>query len=166
MEVTLELCAHMITLAGKADSIDQAKNTLNDLIDSGKALDKFYEFVEAQNGDVSAVQNLGNYPKSKYSREVKAAQDGIVQSIDSYRLGMTSVSLGAGRQQMDDVIDPKAGITLYKKIGDSVESGEVIAEFYTDKESVLPSAEKQIQSTFEIGEESVEPPKLIHEVIE
>lgn len=165
MEVTLELCAHMITMAGKADSISAAKHTLNTLIDSGKALDKFYEFVEAQKGDVSAVQNLQNYPKSTYSRGVKASHDGIIQSIDSYRLGITSVSLGAGRQQMDDLIDPKAGITLYKKIGDSVESGEVVAEFYTDKESVLNNAEEQIQSTFEIGEEPVEPPKLIHEVI-
>jgi len=166
MELTIELCAHMILMAEEADSIDEAKETLNDLIDSGKALDKFYEFVEAQHGDVSAVQNLEKYPKSQYTREVKAAQDGIVQSIDSYRLGMTSVSLGAGRQQMDDVIDPKAGITLYKKIGDTVKTGEVIAEFYTDKESVLESAAGKIQTSFEIGENEVDPPELIHEIIE
>ncbi len=166
MEVTLDLSARMITLAGQADSVNAAKYMLNELIDSGQALDKFYEFVEAQHGDVNAVQQLSEYPKSKYSKEVKAARSGVIQEIDGYRLGMTSVSLGAGRQQMDDIIDPKAGMTLYKKIGDTVEAGEILAEFYTDKESVLDGAAQQIQSAFSVGSEPVDSPILIHEIIE
>jgi len=166
MAVTLELSAHMLKLAGKTDSIDPAREILQKLIDSGEALDLFYRFVDAQEGDVSSVQNPNDYPQSIFFREVRASKSGIIQAIDSYCLGMTSVRLGAGRQQMADVIDPKAGITLHKKVGDSVESNEIIAQFFTDDESVLDEAEQRIKTSFTIGDEEVKSQILIHEIIE
>ncbi|MCF7804347.1 MAG: thymidine phosphorylase [Candidatus Marinimicrobia bacterium] len=165
MEVTMELSAEMLVLAGKAEDVPAAKTVLNELIETGEALEKFYDLVEIQGGDPKIIDSLLSLEPSKFSVEVTAPAEGIVQSLDSYQLGTTSVKLGAGRMQMGDVIDPKAGISLERKIGDRVNAGDVLAVCYTDKESVVEEAKQSILDVFEIDDADASPPTMIHEVI-
>ncbi|MBS1271369.1 MAG: Pyrimidine-nucleoside phosphorylase [Candidatus Marinimicrobia bacterium] len=165
MEVTMELSVAMVVMAGKAGTDEEAKGILREKIENGQALEKFYEFVEAQQGDVDSVQNLEKYPKSKYIEEIRSPEEGIVQEIDSYKLGMTSVQLGAGRLQMGDELDPKAGISLRQKVGDSVKSNEALATIMTEKEDVLERAKSSVLEAFSLGEGQVTPPTMIHESI-
>ena len=91
---------------------------------------------------------MKNIPRSKYSGEIKSSQSGFVTGIDSLELGLTGIELGAGRTKVDDVIDPKAGIRLTKKVGDAAAAGETLAIFYTDKKSVVESASERITRCF------------------
>ncbi len=140
MEVTHQLCGAMIYLGKKARTIEEGIQISKEMISSGKAWQKFLEIVAEQNGDVEMVQNPDTYPKAKFSAEVTAKQNGYVKSIHSLEVGLTAVTLGAGRQKADDIIDPKAGIILHKKAGSSVKEGELLMTVYTDKEDVLTAA--------------------------
>ena len=77
-------------------------------------------------------------------------EEGYVAEIDSLELGLTSITLGAGRAVMEDRIDPKAGITLSKKVGDRVEIGDRLAMFYTDRGAVLAAARDRIRNAFRV----------------
>lgn len=166
MDVTFELSARMLVLAGIDDGPEPARSRLEDLIHSGAALEKFFELVEAQNGDVACLEKPGNYPPAQYSRKVPAGETGYVTAIDTFEVGMGSVSLGAGRRKKGDTVDPGAGIVLSKKIGDHVESGESLATLYTENEPALNAVESRVRDAFTISDDRVEPPVLIHEVID
>ncbi|MBM4165860.1 MAG: thymidine phosphorylase, partial [Ignavibacteria bacterium] len=131
-----------------------------------KAYEKFLQLVKKQNGDVSFIENVEKYSKSKFAVEVVAKENGFVTTIDSLELGLTSISLGAGRMKVDDVIDMKAGIMLKKKVGDEIKHNEVLATFYTDNSSVLDSAKERIQKAFTIGMEKPKKEKLIRAIVD
>lgn len=152
MEVTHLLSGAMIALGKKAATIEEGIRKSREAIHNGKAYKKFTELVRAQGGDLSTIENFENRrPQPKFSLEVNAAESGYVAEIDSLELGLANITLGASREKMDDLIDPKAGIKLNQKIGNSVTAGDSLAVFYTDKESVLNSVKTRIANAFRIS---------------
>ena len=83
---------------------------------------------------------------------MRAETSGYITSIDSLELGLTGITLGAGRTKVDDLIDPKAGIMLKKKVGDQVQRGELLAEISTDNETIIDEAAQRVLHAFEIGD--------------
>jgi pyrimidine-nucleoside phosphorylase len=81
---------------------------------------------------------------------VRTMETGYVGEIDPLELGLTSITLGAGRALIEDRIDPKAGIALSKKVGDRVDSGDLLAVFHTDRDAVLEQARDRIRKAFRI----------------
>ncbi len=77
--------------------------------------------------------------------------------MDTENIGKTAVILGAGREKKEDKVDFAAGISIYKKTGDYVAAGEVIAELFTEKQSTLSGAEQSYLHSVTI--EETEPPK-------
>lgn len=150
MEVTHVLSGAMLMLGKKAKTIAEGVELSRGSIEDGSAYRKLLEITAAQGGDPSALENLELYPLPKYSIEVKTMESGYVGEIDPLELGLTSITLGAGRERIEDVIDPKAGIVLSKKLGDQVDSGETLAVFHTDRESELEPARDRIRNAFRI----------------
>jgi pyrimidine-nucleoside phosphorylase len=151
MEVTYVLSGAMVYLGKKAKSVEEGIEKCKKSISDGSAYRKLLDLIQAQGGDVKAIENLEGYPLSKFSMEIKSSDHGFIAEIDPFELGMTSISLGAGRQKMDDVIDMKAGIVLKKKVGDAVDIGNTLAVLYTDREDVLAAARKRISKAFKIS---------------
>jgi pyrimidine-nucleoside phosphorylase len=86
--------------------------------------------------------------------------------MDALEIGLTSVSLGAGRQKSDDVIIPEAGIILYKKIGDRIDSGEKILSIHTNKEQIIEQAKRRLLQAIRISKEPVKKEPLIVEQLD
>lgn len=164
-EVTFNLSGAMIYLGGKAKSINEGIEISKEMIDSGKAFDKFVEITKLQNGDVSLLKNPDKYKKSKYSEKIYADKSGSLKAIDNYQIGMASLELGAGRLTKEDKIDPKAGIFFNSKIGNKINKGDVIAEIYTDNKSSIDKVKERILSAVEFSKEKVKAPKLIKAVL-
>ena len=82
-------------------------------------------------------------------------------SCNAEEVGNVSCVLGAGRLTKSDSIDSSAGIRLYKKLGDKVEDGEVIATLYTDKENELSEAEERFLKAYTISENKIGPGPVI-----
>ncbi|MBI2619265.1 MAG: thymidine phosphorylase [Ignavibacteriales bacterium] len=166
MEVTYTLAGAMIMIGKKAGTIHQGITKAREAVHDGTAYAKFLELVEVQGGDRDAITNLERYPVSRFSLEVKSAARGTLQSIDPLELGLTAISLGAGRKKVDEAIDPKAGILLKKKMGDSVLPGDVLAMLFTDREEILQEARERIRNAFRISQQPAAPPPLIVSMID
>lgn len=163
MKITYQLSGTMIYLGGKTDSIEEGINLSKEMIRSGQAYDKFLEIVKEQNGDVSYIYEPEKYTKPKFCLDIKARQPGYIQSINSLEIGLTAVTLGAGRQKSDDIIDMDAGIILNKKTGEKVESGETVISIYTNKKEVLEKTSVRLNQAIKIGAESAKTEALIFE---
>lgn len=162
-ELVLTLGSQMVVLAKKAENLDEAREKLQEVIQNGKALEKFKVFLENQGGDGSVVDDVSKLPQAQYTFEVKAKQSGYVSNIVADEIGVASILLGAGRATKDDIIDLAVGLVLNKKVGDKVEEGESLVTIYANQEDVK-DVEQKILNNIDILDEQVEP-TLIHKVI-
>ena len=89
---------------------------------------------------------------------------GYVTKMEADDIGVAAMLLGAGRATKDDEIDLAVGIVLSKKIGDAVQEGEPLAIIHSNTENVERSV-SLIQQHIVIGEQAVESPRLIGEMI-
>jgi len=159
-ELCLVLSATILSISYDWDYEEAYKKAEQTLID-GSAMKKFKEFVGAQSNCPSMIV----LPKAKMSLEIKAKQDGYIQSIDSRIVGESAVLLGAGREKKTDTIDYGAGIVLYKKTCNEVKIGDTIAVLYAETEERLKSAEKLFNTSFTIGDEKPKMKPLIYKTI-
>lgn len=164
-EVTFTLSGAMIFLGGKAKSVNEGIEISREMIKSGKAFDKFLEIVSLQGGDISFIKNPSKYPSSKFTEKIYSDKPGFLKSIDNYQIGISALLLGAGRLTKKDIIDPKAGIIFYRKIGDKINKGDLIAEIFTDEETIIEFIKEQILNSCVIGGEPAAKLKLIKKVL-
>ncbi|HAL09372.1 MULTISPECIES: pyrimidine-nucleoside phosphorylase [Mammaliicoccus] len=162
-ELVLTLGSQMVVLAKKAETLDEAREKLLEVIQNGKALEKFKVFLENQGGDGSVVEDLSKLPQAQYTFEVKAQESGYVSHIVADEIGVASMLLGAGRATKDDIIDLAVGLVLNKKVGDKVEKGESLVTIYANNKDV-EDVESKILENITISDEQVQP-TLIHKVI-
>ena len=133
-EVVLELGANMIKLAGLGDNLEENKDKMVENIKNGKAYNKFLEMVKRQGGDISYLEDLDKFQKSKYEYQVLSCKDGKIEEINASIIAKYVCDLGAGRIKKEDNIDMTVGISLNKKVGDFVNNKELVATIYSNKE--------------------------------
>lgn len=133
-ELVLTLGSQMVMLAKKANTLEEAKEKLVEVIKSGKALEKFKLFLESQGGDSSIVDNPEKLPQSKYKIDVLAKESGFVSNIVADEIGIAAMLLGAGRATKEDTVDLAVGLVLNKKVGDKVQKDEPIVTIYSNSE--------------------------------
>lgn len=136
IELVLTLGSQMVVLAKKANTLEEARKKLLEVIKNGKALDKFKVFLENQGGDSSVVDNPEKLPQAKYKIDVLAQKSGFVSNIVADEIGIAAMLLGAGRATKVDKIDLAVGLILGKKVGDKVEKGETLVTIYANREDV------------------------------
>lgn len=162
-ELSLELGSQMVVLGGKAETLEEARTKLQEVIDDGSALEKFKVFLKNQGGDASMVDDLSKLPQAEYTFEVEAEKSGFVEKIGSEAMGVASSMLGAGRQTKDDIIDLAVGLMLNKKVGDSVETGDSLVTIYSNTEDVEAVKQKVLEN-YKIGDDKTDI-ELIRKVI-
>ncbi|KGT38810.1 pyrimidine-nucleoside phosphorylase [Weizmannia sp. CD-2023] len=162
-ELVLALGSQMVVLAGKATTLEEARNMLKEAIASGAGLAKFKKFVANQGGDPSVIDHPEKLPQAKYAIDLPAKTSGYVSKMVADQIGVAAMMLGAGRATKEDKIDFAVGIVLRKKVGDRVEAGEPLATIYANREAVEDVKEK-IYDNITISDHGEEP-KLIHKII-
>ncbi|MCB2307085.1 pyrimidine-nucleoside phosphorylase [Clostridium estertheticum] len=162
-ELVLTLGSQMVVLAKKAKTLEEAKKMLIEVIENGKALDKFKVFIKNQGGDESVVDNPDKLPQAKYKIDVPALTSGFVSNMVADEIGIAAMLLGAGRATKEDKIDLAVGLMLRKKVGDKVEKGEPILTIYSNRENV-EDVKAKIYENISISDHATKP-TLIHEVI-
>ena len=130
-EISLRLAAELYGIAegvGQEEAYEKAAEAL----DSGAAYGSMRRWIAAQGGDTAALEDPMRACRCAVTVTVGSPADGYVSHMDAERIGLVSTMLGAGRRTKADVIDPGAGIRIFKKTGDSVRRGEPLAELYTN----------------------------------
>ena len=165
MDVTLAVGALMLKLSGVTKSVVDGKRMLVGSINSGRALERFAHWIDAQGGNPKVVENLGLLPKAPVVTVVKSDASGWVDDIDTYRLGMLAVKLGAGTLELDGEVDHAVGMRILVKRGDRIEKDEILAEVHARSKSDAKFAEKEILESILIAEEPTRPRKPIMNAI-
>ncbi len=163
-EVCVSLATELISLVFSVPK-NEALSMVNDAIDSGKAFNKMKEWISAQGGDVSFIENTDNFPKAQFSFDILAESGGYISSMDTEKIGLASVNLGAGRECKEDAIDFSAGIMIFKKTGDKIEKGDIIATLFTNNKSSLEYADKMYRSAVCVSSAKPKDKPLIYKVI-
>lgn len=133
VNLCIELATEMVSM-GKNISSEKAKSEVMESLNKGRAYHKFLEIVKYQGGDIDGISI------SAKEKKIKAEKEGIVKKIDALKLGKLSISLGAGREKKEDLIDYSAGIRLNKLLGDEVKKGDVLATIYTNEKIKVPDS--------------------------
>ncbi|MCI4137553.1 pyrimidine-nucleoside phosphorylase [Bacillus vallismortis] len=162
-ELVLTLGSQMVVLAKKANTLDEARAKLEEVMKNGKALEKFKDFLKNQGGDSSIVDDPSKLPQAAYQIDVPAKEAGFVSEIVADEIGVAAMLLGAGRATKEDEIDLAVGIMLRKKVGDKVEKGEPLVTLYANRENVDEVMAK-VYDNIRIAAEA-KAPKLIHTLI-
>ncbi|WP_204516371.1 pyrimidine-nucleoside phosphorylase [Brevibacillus fulvus] len=164
-ELALTVGSQMLVLGGKETELDVARHKLEELIASGRAVDKLAEMVAAQGGDAQAVYDFSRFPQASLKYEITAVKAGYIAEINAENIGHASVLLGAGRLTKETKIDLAVGIVLQKKVGDFAEKGEVLATVYANQQKLLDTARPEVEAAFQISESPVQASPFIYKII-
>ena len=165
-ELCMVLGSRMLLASGRADTVEQARELLKNVISDGSALQKLSQFVEAQGGDPEAVSNPEILPAASMVVPVCADRDGYVEQIACEDIGICSLLLGGGRETKESVIDLSVGILLEKKKGDQVKKGDVLGYLHANDEKRLETAREKFIKAYTITEHKPSSEPLIKGIVE
>ncbi|HET8634170.1 MAG TPA: thymidine phosphorylase, partial [Gemmatimonadales bacterium] len=120
MHVTFALGIEMLRVAGIAPDAATGRHLLRDTIQSGRALERLMQIVEAQGGDPALLEHPERLPAAPVQEMFVAPDDGVLAAIEPRAVGRAIVALGGGRATMADVIDPSVGFVFQAAAGDTV----------------------------------------------
>ncbi len=158
-ELSLALAGHMIHLAGKTASLEEALTKANESLVSGSALQIFQAVCKTQGGDLSAL------PRAPHTHSVVVKKSGYIVGFDGEKIGMLGIKLGAGRAKVTDTIDPIAGFQIHFKIGDAISSGDTLWTIFGSQLEKMQSIEEELLNTVEISDSPPKPFELIKEIL-
>ena len=153
-EFICELAQIMLDLANVEKSVSEIREHLT----NGAALKKFEEMIAAQGGD---LEDLYRPSQAAYVAEVRAERSGYITELPAMEFGLFAMRLGAGRAVKSDKLDYETGIVFEKKVGETVEIGEIVAKIYAN-EKISQELVTEFQKNVRIGSESV----AVSEIVE
>jgi pyrimidine-nucleoside phosphorylase len=162
-ELTLELTAEMLVLSGRSEAHSHGLHLAREAIESGKALERFGELIEAQGGNPRIIDNIGLLPQSPHTTVVTAPGEGWIMCLDARLIGDAAVALGAGRLVRSDSLDPAAGIELHAKCGHWINRDEPWATLYHGPGADVRRATTKLSAALSISPEKPAAIQLVKE---
>jgi pyrimidine-nucleoside phosphorylase len=153
VEVSLELAERMLVLGKVASDRPDAKRRVAEARASGAGLERFRRIIEGQGGDPRIVDDYGRLPHAPVRHEVTADCGGYVARLDAELVGRASVVLGAGRDRVEDSIDPAVGIMVRARVGDRVSVGDPVLELHYRDRARLDAALALLARAVTIGDD-------------
>ncbi len=148
IEVSVELTARMLVVGRVAADRQDADRRVSAAIASGAGLERFRQIIENQGGDPRVVEDYSRLPSAPSRHLVSAPRAGVLSELDAELVGRASVALGAGRDRVEDSVDPAVGIMVLVAPGERVKSGDPVLELhYRDRvrlDAALPLATRAI----------------------
>jgi len=164
-EHCLVIASQMLLLAECASDAQEARKLLLDELDSGRAWQKFRQWIAAQGGDVSYVDDPSLLPRATFVEPLPSPRSGYVAGLNAMEVGLTAALLGGGRTRKGEPIDHAVGVVLAKKIGDYVNENEPLLAIHANDERKLVEARQRLLGAYSWSDEPVERPPLIHKII-
>jgi pyrimidine-nucleoside phosphorylase len=165
LDLCLTLTGHLAALAGKATNPEAGRRDAERALERGDGLERFRQFVAAQDGDPRVADDLSLLPQAPSTLEVEAPRDGWLAAVDAEAVGRVAAALGAGRQRKDDDIDPAVAVELSAKLGDKVEAGQPIGRILARDEGAARSAAEGLLAALRWSDRPAQAPPLVHEVV-
>jgi pyrimidine-nucleoside phosphorylase len=138
-ELSVLLAARMLVAAGVSPDEASAVAGVNGAIASGTGLEAFRRIIENQGGDPKVLDDYARLPRASREHRVVARRSGFV-TFRAAPIGHAAVALGAGRLQLDDLVNPGVGIELLVPHGAAVTTGDPVLRVRYDEEAKLTQA--------------------------
>jgi thymidine phosphorylase len=152
-DLSVWFAARMMVRAGVARSTAEGESLARRALVSGRALEKFRQIVERQGGDPRVIDDERRLPMAASRATVRSPRAGWLTVLDAGLVGRASVALGAGRDRVDGVIDPAAGILVLARPGDAVSAGDAVLELHYGSTARLEEAQHLAESAIIVGDE-------------
>ena len=159
------LGAHMLVAGEIASDTETATQMIKEAVESGKALEKFVEFIKAQGGNPTQVYHPELLPNANIEIPVYAVTEGYVKKIVCDEVGICSLILGGGREKKDSEIDLSVGLVLHKKVGDYVSKDTPIATIYGNSYEKINLAKERLLNAYSFSDKKIEKRDLIQGII-
>jgi pyrimidine-nucleoside phosphorylase len=153
VDVSIELTARMLVLGKVAGDRNDAEQKARGAIRSGAGLERFRQIIELQGGDPKVVDDYARLPHVGDRHRVAADRDGFVSRLDAELIGRASVALGAGRDRVEDPVDPAVGIMVLAKPGDGVRAGDPILELHYRDRGRLETATRLTSQAIAVSDQ-------------
>jgi pyrimidine-nucleoside phosphorylase len=154
VDCSTELAARMLILGKVAGDRADADRQVHAAINSGRALDCFRQIIEGQGGDPRVVDDYTRLPAAPSRHVIAAGRSGYLARLDAELVGRASVALGAGRDRVEDAVDPAVGIVLLTKPGARVHAGDGVFELHYREPAKLDAALALAGRAITIGDEA------------
>lgn len=165
-EHCLTIGGKMLELAGKVGNLEEGRAVLAESLDNGQAWAKFVEWITAQGGDRSQLENPDLLPVASLVETVAAPRSGTIAGVDAAEVGKTGVDLGGGRAKKGDPIDYAVGILVHAKVGMRLAQGDPLFTIHTNDQVKLEAARKRLLAAVTWGETAVPAPSHTLMIIE
>ncbi len=164
-----DLCCHeaaeLLVMTGTAGSMSEAERRVEHAVRSGAALAKLAEVIAAQGGDARQVEEPHLLPTAPVRSMLEAPRSGYIASIQSERMGLASMQLGAGRFKKGEQIDHRTGLVLQAKVGDYRHAGEPLVEIHARSEAEAASLRQSLLACYSWSDAPVTFGPLIYDTI-
>lgn len=165
-DVVYKIVSVALKSRGDIDRIEDGYKKIDEVINSGKALEVFKEFIKESGANPEIVNNYSLLPSAKNILEVVSRQEGYVSKIKTEEIGKAAMYIGAGRETKESIIDHSVGLTILKKVGDKVNKGDILAKIYYNNDENINMSKEMIIDAYELSNKIVEKQKTILEIIE
>ena len=164
--LSTEIAARMIYLGEPARSIDSARDQAQQLLADGSALAKFRDVITAQEGNPDVLTQFELLPNASGEHIISSPRAGFISRINADDIGRAAVLLGAGRDNVDDTIDPAVGVILQCKVGDQVVEGSRLCALYYTEETRLQEAVLLVEDAFRLSSIQPKPRDLTLDLVQ
>jgi pyrimidine-nucleoside phosphorylase len=164
--LSMHLAARMVFLGGAAATLGEAEARVEEALHSGRALEKFRQMVARQGGDPHVVDSANFLPRAPYQEVIRADRSGYVRGWDAERVGRATVLLGAGRDRVEDSVDPAVGAVVLVRPGDAVKPGDGLIELHYRDAGRLAAAKELLRGACPVEDAPPAAAPLILEVLE
>jgi pyrimidine-nucleoside phosphorylase len=161
VNVSVALTARMLVLGGVAKDVADGECQAQAAITTGRGLERLRQIIEQQHGNPRVVDDDRLLPAAPGRHMLTADRSGFLTSLDAELVGRASVGLGAGRDRVDEAIDPAVGITIVAAPGDEVRPGDPVLELHYRDRGRLDRAIALATRSIHVGDRRPEPRSLI-----
>ncbi len=168
-DLIIELSVEILVMGEIFPDAEHARERVLKVLGDGSALQKLSEMIALHGGNPAVCDDVSLLPRASRIIPVTADTAGTVSAMETDNIGIASVMLGAGRERKGDAIDHAVGLWLKRRIGDSVQKGDLLAEMYVNDRRNEEAAIRLLRQAIHIDRErepvQVQQQKLIAEVV-
>jgi pyrimidine-nucleoside phosphorylase len=161
VQLVVEASTQLLALSDLGVTRDEARGRVDQAIADGSALAAYERWIAAQGGNPDEAA----LPTAPVVREVVAPRVGYVRSLGAVQIGNAALHLGAGRRDKDDEIDHAVGVLCLKKHGDTIASGDTLAEIHARDEPSAAAAAEEVLAAYQVTGEPPRERNVILDVI-
>lgn len=164
-DLSVELSAWMFYLGERTKSVEAGRALAEEMIRSGKALEKFREGIRLQGGNERVIDDTSLLPAAAKRMEVVSPRAGFVTDTNCMEFGIALAMIGGGREKKEDMIDYGVGLEFHKRIGGRVDKGERLATIHYNAPGKVEEAQRKIAASFVVGDDAPGERKLVRRVL-